>query len=278
MWHGLANWRRSQRPQLHRRQSVGRRVSLAPSGYGPRVSTDARDTIVFIPAWNEEDNLPDVLEELHAELPDAHVLVVDDGSTDRTAAVAADHGAEVLSFGEQPRPAGRHRGRLRARCRAGLRLLRPHRRRRAAPAGRAAPPARARALRGVRRRRRLALRQRRRLRGLSLRARGHSQARHRAVAPRDAVRARPAVPRRDERPLRGGREGAADPRPAVHERRARGGGDSPARSERPARARGPGRHARARVGRVEAAGKKALLLVLTVIGTLLGARRLRRGR
>jgi glycosyltransferase involved in cell wall biosynthesis len=60
---------------------------------------DTRDTIVFIPAWNEEDNLPDVLEELHAELPDAHVLVVDDGSTDRTAAVAAEHGAEVLSFG-----------------------------------------------------------------------------------------------------------------------------------------------------------------------------------
>ena len=63
------------------------------------MTSDVRDTIVFIPAWNEEDNLPDVLDELHAELPDAHVLVVDDGSTDGTAAVAADHGAEVLSFG-----------------------------------------------------------------------------------------------------------------------------------------------------------------------------------
>src|SRR3954469_5296961 len=60
---------------------------------------DARETIVFIPAWNEEQNLPDVLDELHAELPEAHVLVVDDGSTDGTAAVAAEHGAEVLSFG-----------------------------------------------------------------------------------------------------------------------------------------------------------------------------------
>jgi glycosyltransferase involved in cell wall biosynthesis len=68
------------------------------SGYGHHM-TDASDTIVFIPAWNEEDNLPDVLDELHAELPDAHVLVVDDGSTDGTAAVAAEHGAEVLSFG-----------------------------------------------------------------------------------------------------------------------------------------------------------------------------------
>jgi glycosyltransferase involved in cell wall biosynthesis len=58
------------------------------------------DTVVFIPAWNEEENLPAVLEELHGELPDADVLVVDDGSTDGTAAVAREQGAEVLSFGE----------------------------------------------------------------------------------------------------------------------------------------------------------------------------------
>lgn len=58
------------------------------------------DTVVFIPAWNEEQNLPAVLDELHRELPDADVLVVDDGSTDRTADVAREHGAEVLSFGE----------------------------------------------------------------------------------------------------------------------------------------------------------------------------------
>jgi glycosyltransferase involved in cell wall biosynthesis len=57
------------------------------------------DTLVFIPAWNEEDNLPAVLTGLHAELPDADVLVVDDGSTDRTAEVAREHGAEVLSLG-----------------------------------------------------------------------------------------------------------------------------------------------------------------------------------
>ncbi len=57
------------------------------------------DTLVFIPAWNEEENLPAVLDELQAELPDADVLVVDDGSTDGTAAVAREHGAEVVSFG-----------------------------------------------------------------------------------------------------------------------------------------------------------------------------------
>jgi len=57
------------------------------------------DTVVFIPAWNEEENLPAVLEDLERELPDADVLVVDDGSTDGTADVARRRGAEVLSLG-----------------------------------------------------------------------------------------------------------------------------------------------------------------------------------
>jgi glycosyltransferase involved in cell wall biosynthesis len=57
------------------------------------------DTLVFIPAWNEEANLPAVLEALRAELPDADIVVVDDGSTDRTADVAREHGAQVHSLG-----------------------------------------------------------------------------------------------------------------------------------------------------------------------------------
>jgi glycosyltransferase involved in cell wall biosynthesis len=57
------------------------------------------DLVVFIPAYNEAENLPAVLDGLHERLPDADVLVVDDGSTDRTADVARDHGAEVLSLG-----------------------------------------------------------------------------------------------------------------------------------------------------------------------------------
>jgi hypothetical protein len=56
------------------------------------------ETLVFIPAWNEEENLPGVLEELRRELPETDVLVVDDGSTDATAAVARADGADVLSF------------------------------------------------------------------------------------------------------------------------------------------------------------------------------------
>jgi glycosyltransferase involved in cell wall biosynthesis len=58
------------------------------------------DLLVFIPAWNEEDNIGAVLDELHRDLPDADVLVIDDGSTDGTARVAREHGADVHSFGE----------------------------------------------------------------------------------------------------------------------------------------------------------------------------------
>jgi len=57
------------------------------------------DTVVFIPAWNEEENLPAVLDGLRERLPWADVLVVDDGSTDGTAEVARERGAEVLSRG-----------------------------------------------------------------------------------------------------------------------------------------------------------------------------------
>jgi len=58
------------------------------------------DTVVFIPALNEDASLPAVLAELREVLPDADVLVVDDGSTDSTAEVARARGAAVLSFGE----------------------------------------------------------------------------------------------------------------------------------------------------------------------------------
>lgn len=52
---------------------------------------------VVLPAKNEEAGLERTLPKLKGELPEAEVIVVDDGSTDRTAAVAAAHGARVLS-------------------------------------------------------------------------------------------------------------------------------------------------------------------------------------
>ena len=58
------------------------------------------DTLVFIPAWNEEASLPEVLAEARRELPDVDLLVIDDGSTDGTAEVARDGGADVVTFPE----------------------------------------------------------------------------------------------------------------------------------------------------------------------------------
>jgi glycosyltransferase involved in cell wall biosynthesis len=58
------------------------------------------ETLVFIPALNEEESLPAVLAELGSEIPEADVLVVDDGSTDETPEIARAKGAAVLSFGE----------------------------------------------------------------------------------------------------------------------------------------------------------------------------------
>ncbi|HET8951005.1 MAG TPA: glycosyltransferase family 2 protein [Solirubrobacteraceae bacterium] len=57
------------------------------------------DTVVFIPAWNEEASLPGVLADAHGALPDADLLVIDDGSTDGTAGAARAGGADVVSFG-----------------------------------------------------------------------------------------------------------------------------------------------------------------------------------
>ncbi len=52
----------------------------------------------MIPALNEQDSLPGTLADLRAHAPELDVLVVDDGSTDATAAVAAREGAICLEL------------------------------------------------------------------------------------------------------------------------------------------------------------------------------------
>ena len=54
--------------------------------------------IAIVPAYNEERNLGRLLAELRALDPDLEVVVVSDGSTDRTAEVAAAGGAHVVQL------------------------------------------------------------------------------------------------------------------------------------------------------------------------------------
>jgi len=52
---------------------------------------------VVIPAYNEEKTVGAVITEVRQHVPDARILVIDDGSTDATGQVARDAGADVIS-------------------------------------------------------------------------------------------------------------------------------------------------------------------------------------
>src|SRR4051812_5350718 len=69
----------------------------SPRSVTPARRADARG-LVIIPAYNEAESLPRVLTELLEELPALDVLVVSDGSTDRTAAVAEAAGVAVVEL------------------------------------------------------------------------------------------------------------------------------------------------------------------------------------
>jgi glycosyltransferase involved in cell wall biosynthesis len=57
-----------------------------------------RSTLVIVPAYNEAAVITRTLADLRAARPDLDVVVVDDGSTDDTARLAAESGAVVLSL------------------------------------------------------------------------------------------------------------------------------------------------------------------------------------
>ena len=58
-----------------------------PSGEGD-VTRPLGRVLVVVPTYDEADNLEPIAERLHAAVPEAHLLVVDDGSPDGTGAIA----------------------------------------------------------------------------------------------------------------------------------------------------------------------------------------------
>lgn len=54
--------------------------------------------LVIIPCYNEEKNLVHVVEELRRQAPEADYLIVNDCSTDRSAAICAENGYSYLSL------------------------------------------------------------------------------------------------------------------------------------------------------------------------------------
>jgi glycosyltransferase involved in cell wall biosynthesis len=63
---------------------------------GNDVPSDAEGRVlVVIPAWNEQDSVGRTVHEVRSANPGADILVVDDGSSDATATVAQQAGAEV---------------------------------------------------------------------------------------------------------------------------------------------------------------------------------------
>ncbi len=61
----------------------------------PRYSAGVHRVLVIIPAWNEQESVGSTVHEVRRANPDVDILVVDDGSSDATAAVARQAGAEV---------------------------------------------------------------------------------------------------------------------------------------------------------------------------------------
>jgi glycosyltransferase involved in cell wall biosynthesis len=59
--------------------------------------TDSGRILIVVPAYDEEQNIGGVIADVRAVVPEADVLVVDDGSSDETAEAARRSGASVVS-------------------------------------------------------------------------------------------------------------------------------------------------------------------------------------
>lgn len=56
-----------------------------------------KDLRIVIPAYNQEESIAEVISRVKKACPEAEVIVVDDGSKDRTAQITRDNGVKVIS-------------------------------------------------------------------------------------------------------------------------------------------------------------------------------------
>tara|TARA_Y100000768_G_scaffold65624_1_gene45541 strand:+ start:576 stop:2198 length:1623 start_codon:yes stop_codon:yes gene_type:complete len=79
---------------------VGRFRLQKTDELSPEVPASLNPVLLFLPAFNEEDAVADCINRVPSQVCglDVHCLIIDDGSTDRTADVARGAGAEVLSL------------------------------------------------------------------------------------------------------------------------------------------------------------------------------------
>src|SRR5690606_12783736 len=82
-----------------RRRMGTRAAGSTPSGLPATLGAKGNTVTisVILPAKNEAEGLRRTLPALRSRMPEAEIIVVDDGSTDDTAAVATGFGARVLS-------------------------------------------------------------------------------------------------------------------------------------------------------------------------------------
>jgi glycosyltransferase involved in cell wall biosynthesis len=66
--------------------------------YTMAVKNQLMKILIIVPAYNEEESLPGVIRDLREHLPSAHVVVVNDGSHDRTAMIARQLGVALLDL------------------------------------------------------------------------------------------------------------------------------------------------------------------------------------